>query len=350
MGLADRNDLYEAALRVRSAADCVTAFEALSRRAAADGRDRQAAGYLRLAEFFTPPRSPAKIERYRRFRALFDVAFLGDGLVRHHVPYAGAALPAYTLPAVGPSPRGTVLVHGGFDSLIEEFYAIWQRIAAANFDVVAFEGPGQGGPRALAGLTFDHDWEKPVKAVLDYFRIESAALVGISMGGYWAVRAASRERRVAQVVSWPPVYDWLHRVPTPLRGVTRMMLDHRRFMRWTVRTRTRLAPTLRQVVDHVLYLVDSEDPVSVVDWFLGMNAKHLGSERLTQDVLLLCGEHDSFQPPMLARAQAEALTAASSVTLRTFTKVESADQHCQIGNVDLACRVLTDWLHASPVH
>ena len=344
LGLADRNDLYEAGLRVRSAADCVIVFETLSRRAATDGRHRQAVGYLRLAEFLTPPGSPAKIERYRRFRALFDVAFLGDGLVRHQVPYAGAVLPAYVLPASGSPSRGTVLLHGGFDSLIEEFYAIWQRIAAGGFDVIAFEGPGQGGARALEGLIFDHDWEKPVKAVFDHFQIESAALVGISMGGYWAIRAASRECRIAKVVAWPPVYDWLHRVPAPLRGATRTMLGHRRLMRWSVRTRARMVPTLRNVVDHALYLIGSEDPVSVVDWFLGMNAGHLGSEHVTQDVLLLSGEHDSFQPQVLARAQAVALTAASSVTLRIFTKAESADQHCQIGNVDLACRVLTTWL------
>jgi pimeloyl-ACP methyl ester carboxylesterase len=343
LGLADLNDLYDAGMRVRSATDCIRVFETLSRRVAADGRARQAVGYLRLAEFFTPPRSPAKLERYRRFRALFDRAFLHDGLTRHQVPYAGAALPAYSLPA-GHSSRGTVLVHGGFDSLIEEFYAIWQRVAAAGFDVIAFEGPGQGGARALGGLTFDHDWEKPVKAVLDYFRIESAALVGISMGGYWAVRAASRECRIDKVVAWPPVYDWLYRVPTPLRAATRMMLRHRRFMRWSVRTRARMVPTLEQVVDHALYLVDSEDPVAVVDWFLGMNSDHVGSERVTQDVLLLSGEHDSFQPPILARRQAAALTAASSVTMRMFTKAECADQHCQIGNVDLACGVLTAWL------
>jgi pimeloyl-ACP methyl ester carboxylesterase len=344
LGLADRNDLYDAGSRVRSAADCVTVFETLSRRAAADSRDGHSAGYMRLAEFFTPPRSPARIQRYRRFRALFDAAFAGDGLTRHQVPYADAALPAYSLPSTGSSSRGTVLVHGGFDSLIEEFYAIWQRIAAVGFDVIAFEGPGQGGSRALEGLTFDHDWEKPVKAVLDHFRLESAALVGISMGGYWALRAAGRERRVDKVVSWPPVYDWLHRVPAPLRGATRTMLRRRQFMRWSVQTRARLVPTLRHVVDHVLYLVDSYDPVSVVDWFLGMNADHLGSERVTQHVLLLCGEHDSFQPPRLARAQARALTAASSVTERIFTRAEDADRHCQIGNVDLACQVLTTWL------
>jgi pimeloyl-ACP methyl ester carboxylesterase len=84
--------------------------------------------------------------------------------------------------------------------------------------------------------------------------------------------------------------------------------------------------------------------MDAVDWFLGMNATHLGSERIKQDVLLLCGEHDAFQPPILARSQAAALTAARSVTVRTFTKAEQADQHCQMGNLDLACRVVTEWL------
>jgi pimeloyl-ACP methyl ester carboxylesterase len=238
----------------------VAVFEDLSAEAATEGRLRYAVGYLRLAEFFTP-RSAAKVERYRRFRALFDVAFTGGGLIRHAIPYAGASLPAYWLPAAGQRPSaGAVLIHGGFDSLIEEFYPIWKRIAVAGFDVVAFEGPGQGGARALSGLTFDHDWERPVGAVLDYFGLQSAGLVGISMGGYWALRAAGREPRIDRVVAWPPVFDWLYRLPAVMRGPVRTMLHRRRLMRWSVRTRARLIPTLRQIVDHTLYLVDGDDP------------------------------------------------------------------------------------------
>ncbi len=237
-----------------------------------------------------------------------------------------------------------MLVHGGFDSLIEEFVAIWQRVAAAGFDVVAFDGPGQGGARRLGGLTFDHDWEKPVAAILDHAGIESAAIVGLSMGGYWSLRVAGREPRIDRVVSWSPVYDWMLRVPHTLRGPARAMLRHHAFMRWSVRTRARLVPTLGLVVDQALYNVDSRDPYDVVDWFLGMNPAHLGSERVTQDVLLMVGEHDAFQPPVLARAQADALTAARSVSTRVFTKAEHADQHCQMGNLDLACSVLTRWL------
>ncbi len=344
LGYAEPDELRRAAARIRSEEDCVAAFEALSGQAERDGRLRNATSYLRVAEFFTPPRSTEKVPRYRRYRQLFDAAFGGDGVVRRNVAYAGATLPAYSYPALGGPSRGTVLLHGGFDSLIEEFFAIWQRIAAAGFDVIAFEGPGQGGARALSGLTFDHDWEKPVGAVLDHFRLDSAALVGISMGGYWALRAAGREPRIDRVVSWPPVYDWLQRVPGVLRGVTRAMLRRRRFMRWNVRVRTRLIPMLRQVVDQALYLVDGDDPMDAVDWFLGMNATHLASHRVKQDVLLLCGEHDAFQPPALTRAQASALTAARSVAVRTFTKAEHADQHCQMGNLDLACGVVTAWL------
>ena len=108
--------------------------------------------------------------------------------------------------------------------------------------------------------------------------------------------------------------------------------------------RTRLIPTLKHVVDQALYISGGEEPMDAVDWFLGMNAQHLHSERVTQDVLLMVGEHDAFQPPALARAQQAALTGARSVTVRTFTGAESADQHCQMGNLELACQVLTGWL------
>jgi pimeloyl-ACP methyl ester carboxylesterase len=343
LGFADRSELRAAAARVHSAHDCASVFDALSGAAAEEGRLENAASYLRIAEFFTPAGSEHKLPRYLRYRAMFDAGFAGHGVVRSEVPYADGMLPAYRMLPAG-IPRATVLVHGGFDSLIEEFFAIWQRIAAAGFEVIAFDGPGQGGARRLGGLPFDHDWEKPVGAVLDHFRIDRAALVGISMGGYWAVRAAGREPRIDRVVAWPPVYDWMLRIPKAVRAPAKVMLRHREFMRWSIRLRSRIVPTLRQVVDQALFNIDREDPVEIVDWFLGMNAEHVGSERVTQRVLLLSGEHDAFQPPMLARAQAAALVNAREVVLRAFTAAEHADQHCQMGNLDLACRVVTDWL------
>ena len=344
LGFADRRELRDAACAIRSLDDSAEIFAALAERAECEGRLRNATSYLRVAEFFTPKRSGAGVPIYRRYRDLFDRAFADGGAARQEIPYRGATLPAYRLRAIGSSSLGTVLLHGGFDSLIEEFYAIWERIAASGFDVIAYEGPGQGGARALGGLTFDHDWEKPVGAVLDHFAIDRAAIVGMSMGGYWALRAAGREPRIDRVVSWPPVYDWLYQLPGPVRAAARRMFRLRGFMNWSIRVRARIFPMLRHVVDHTLYLVDGHEPMDVADWFLGMNAEHLGSDRVTQDVLLCSGEHDVFQPPVLTRCQAEALTSARSVQVRLFTAAEHADSHCQMGNLDLACRVVTTWL------
>jgi hypothetical protein len=65
---------------------------------------------------------------------------------------------------------------------------------------------------------------------------------------------------------------------------------------------------------------------------------------VTQDVALVGGEHDAFQPPKLLARQAAALTNARSVTTRIFTAAEHADQHCQMGNLRLATAWVASWL------
>ena len=342
-GYVPLDEVRNAAAEIESIADHPQVLARLSDRAEAQGRLRAAAFYARAAEFFVPPESPQRRAAYERFVARFDRAFADEGLTRTLVPYRGGHLPVLRVPARG-VPRATVLAFGGFDSLIEEFYGVWATLAHAGFEVLAFEGPGQGGARAVHGLTFEHDWERPVAAILDHFGLDDVALVGMSMGGYWALRAAAYEPRISRVVAWPPVYDWLVQVPRIGRPLVRWMARRRSFMRWSIGVRMRLAPILRHVVAQTLYIQGSQDRADVADWFLGMNATHLGSQRITQDVLLMVGEDDGFQPPRLARAQAAALTHARSVTTRSFTAEEEASRHCQMGNLGLATSVVAQWL------
>jgi pimeloyl-ACP methyl ester carboxylesterase len=242
-----------------------------------------------------------------------------------------------------------VLLFGGFDSLIEEFYAVWVLLADAGFDVIAFEGPGQGGARCLHHQVSDHDWERPVGAVLDHYELARAGLIGLSMGGYWAVRAAAFEPRIDRVVAWPPVYDWLAPFPRFVGTLIHAMCRRRAFMRWSIGVRMRLAPILRHVVAQTLYMQgDSDDLADVPGWFLGMNAAHLHAERVRQPVLLTGGEDDDFQPLRLMRLQQRALTQAASVTTRVFTRAEQAGRHCQINNLALATREVAKWLAEVP--
>lgn len=86
------------------------------------------------------------------------------------------------------------------------------------------------------------------------------------------------------------------------------------------------------------------DPMDAVDWLLQMNAAHQQPHRVTQDVLLLHGEKDRFQPLALHHAQRRVLTNARSVTERIFTEQEHAASPCQMGNLGLAVDTILAWL------
>ena len=63
---------------------------------------------------------------------------------------------------------------------------------------------------------------------------------------------------------------------------------------------------------------------------------------ITQDVLVLAGTSDLYT--IYYDEQIKALTNARSVTGRLFTEEESADHHCQIGNIPLLLTTITDWI------
>lgn len=74
-------------------------------------------------------------------------------------------------------------------------------LAENGFEVYLFEGPGQGGVMRLQGKHFTHEWEKPVKAILDYFHLEDVTIIGASLGGMLAPRAAAFEKRISRVIA-----------------------------------------------------------------------------------------------------------------------------------------------------
>jgi CPA1 family monovalent cation:H+ antiporter len=62
----------------------------------------------------------------------------------------------------------------------------------AGLDVIAFDGPGQGGALEESGLPFTPEWQRPVAAVLDHFALDIPAgvLLGVAIGRVvvWARR------------------------------------------------------------------------------------------------------------------------------------------------------------------
>ena len=341
-------EVHARAREIESFEDWVTMMLALAEHAESAGRLADTARYVRAAEFFMSPSDARKRPTYSRFIGLFD-RLHGGTLKRVAVPFQGGVLPAYVLDRGGSTT--TLVVHGGFDSFIEEFMAVFQRFADRGFRVVAFEGPGQGGALVKSGLHMTHEWEKPTSAVLDHFDVDDCVLVGISLGGYLALRAAAFEPRISQVVAYDILYDFFECVASRrghlLVPVVRQLLDRRldraldRIFRLLMQ-HDRLA---RWGIEQGMHVTGASTPSAFLRETRSYTTEAISSG-VRQDVLLLAGEDDHFVPLAQLERQRRALVNARSVTERIFRREEHAASHCQIGNFPLVLDVITDWIRS----
>ena len=143
------------------------------------------------------------------------------------IPYQGTTLPGYFFPSgLEEGPRPTVVLTGGYDGTAEELY-FWNGAAALarGYNVFAFDGPGQGAALVQQGLVLRPDWEAVITPVVDYLETRPdvdpnrVAVIGLSLGGYLAPRAASVEHRLAACIADCGSYDLFaaaaQRVPGP---------------------------------------------------------------------------------------------------------------------------------------
>jgi 2,6-dihydroxypseudooxynicotine hydrolase len=105
-----------------------------------------------------------------------------------------------------------VLLIAGLDSTKEEFFAAENIFLARGMATFSLDGPGQGETGYAS--TIRPDFEAPVAAVLDVLGrrpdLDSrrVGMLGVSLGGYFAARAAAFEPRIRAVVISGGPYDY----------------------------------------------------------------------------------------------------------------------------------------------
>ena len=111
-------------------------------------------------------------------------------------------------------PRPTLIFHGGYDSSIEELFFFGAAAATRRgYNCLTFDGPGQGAPIREQRLPLRYDWEAVVTPAVDYALSrpdvdgKNLALMGMSLGGYLAARAAAFEHRFRAAIFFDGVYD-----------------------------------------------------------------------------------------------------------------------------------------------
>jgi pimeloyl-ACP methyl ester carboxylesterase len=310
--------------------------------------------YLR-SEFFLPPDDPKRPASFDRNRQAFygGLDTLGIAYERIPVPFGTHHLNAVFYPAAagGPVHAPLIVFCGGSDTTVEELYFFLAAAARARgYAVLTFEGPGQGAVLREEGLHMTPEWEKPTSAVLDAYlaghaRPPKIVLIGLSLGGYLAARAAAFEKRIDGVVSYDVFFDGAEVARRSVPAIA-----------YTLRS-----AGLEWLVDELAPVKARFDPAAasglvVAGWMLGTSrplemADALSTytlagvaDRIDQDVLVFAGTEDQFVPATQVAEYTKALVHARSITTKVYDRESGGSEHSQIGAPTLWQADFFDWV------
>jgi pimeloyl-ACP methyl ester carboxylesterase len=339
LGYFKFDDIKNVGQKIKSLKDWTNEMVKLAEIAESENRLIDAAFYYRAAEF------TVKMQMYDKFSDLFYKAIEKDKIEQFKVPYDKGFLPAIKVSPEGEK-KGTIVVHGGFDSFIEEWYSPMRYFAEHGYELIGFEGPGQGAALRKYGLALDWRWEKSTKEILDFFKLVDVTLLGISMGGWFCFRAAAYEPRINRVIASSIGYDYFKSMNIVTQKMHNLFIKHARNYsnKMLLKAINKGNNIQSWMAAQLMYITQKTIPMDAFDVWLELNAENLHSEMVKQDVLILTGRNDHFIPFRAHKMQVDALSNAKSVTAKIFTKETQANNHCQIGNMGLALDIMVKWI------
>lgn len=347
------NEMKEASSTIHSYDDLIKSFINLGKNTLKKNEKLKAAYYFRGAEFFIPESDPHKQELRNKFISLSN-EYYGISKNQHFlIPYENGFLSAYRF--TPENPKGTVVFCNGFDGYIEEGNLIMLVFKDAGYDVISFDGPGQGTSLEDYKMPMTHEWEKPVKSLLDYFNLNDITLIGMSLGGHLALRAAAYEKRVKRVIAYDILPDFfkviMHQIIPVIHKTNPSIKDIEDFLiHGEAKKVNALLNDLMQKslmlewgLKQGMHVTGSNSPYEFIHKIISYNTANF-SNLITQDVLLLAGQDDHYVPIEELPEQIKTLTKVRSLTARMFTASENAGNHCQLGNIGLAVDVILNWI------
>jgi 2,6-dihydroxypseudooxynicotine hydrolase len=131
---------------------------------------------------------------------------------RVEIPYEGGSLAGILRKPAGAVRPPVLVMVPGLDSAKEELEAYELPFLARGIATLTVDGPGQG--EAEYDFPIRGDYEVPVRRVVDWIHARAdldssrIGLWGVSLGGYYAPRAAAFEKRITACIGLAGPYDW----------------------------------------------------------------------------------------------------------------------------------------------
>jgi len=313
------------------------------RRASAAAYLFRAANYFHIGERFLQPKTAPGLAAYRRGVECFhDAASMARRpcIEPVEIPYEGGALPALFVHAEGPADSANgggraspaVVFLDGFDITKEiQYFKGIADLAVRGIACLIVDGPGNGEAIRFRGLTLHHETERYATAAYEFLaRREDVdpsrvGIMAISLGGYYAPRAAAYEPRFAACIAWGAQWDyhavWKERLERLARGD---------------------APALSVPWEHLLWIFGVRTPEEALRRLEGFRLDGV-VQKIVCPFLLLHGQGDS-QIPMATAQRCFNAVGSARKTFKVFTYEEGGYHHCQVDNMSVATAYMWDWL------
>ncbi|MEB3371682.1 alpha/beta hydrolase family protein [Saccharopolyspora mangrovi] len=307
---------------------------AAGRARSAGQKYHRATNYLVHAERMQSAKTPDRNAIYRRVLELMSATFelIDPATTRVEVPYGDTALPAYFTNA---SPDGRpvpcVVMWNGLDSTKEHMYVsgFARELATRGISTLMVDCPGSGEALRLGGLTARIDTEHWAAACVDHLETRAdvdhsrIGLVGWSLGGYFAPRAAAFEKRLALCVAWGANHDWGAVQKRRLEREGENPVPHY----W----------------DHVMWVWGEQELDTFISKAEGVCLDGV-VEKITVPFLITHGENDRQIPLRYAHRSKEQAVHSPKCELRVFTEREGGVEHIGLDNFPHVSTFTADWV------
>lgn len=266
------------------------------------------------------------------------------------IPYEQTALPGYLFYSIDNQKRPTILLQTGFDGTQEEKYPYAIEAIKRGYNVLSFEGPGQGYALREQGLTFRADWEVVIQAVIDFAvkqdMIDANMLIlyGLSFGGYFAPRGASGDDRIKILIANGGFYDLLSALSNA-GGMTKdtliQALQDENTFNQTIKEIMKVSTSIRWFYEHGMFSFGAKTPHELISKCTAFTLEHR-AHRINATTLII--DSNNEMPIFQGQAQKIYDQLICPKTLMNFTSEEGAGFHCQIGALLLSMQRIFDWL------
>jgi dienelactone hydrolase len=310
------------------------AHEGAGQLLSAGGKYLRAGVYYIAAERMMSHRDPRKVEVYKQGLAAFKKGFLlrKEPVEWVEVPFQGKSMPALftKAPVKG---RAPCLVHfDGFDVMKEVIYqAVAKDFRQRGISVLIVDHPGVGEALRLRNMYSGVDTEVPAGACVDYLETRAdvdpqrIGIAALSLGGYYAPRAAAFEKRFKCCVAWNGIWDRGERMTKRLAKKG----DHGEF-------------SVPQYAEQALWVFGKETVEEVLALAKQMTMEGV-ADKITCPLLVMHGENDRQTPLWHGEKLFAAAVNSPNKKLKVFTLAEGGAEHCQADNGSMAVDCMTDW-------